>query len=160
MEPSHLFQEAQEPPKNQGPVRQHGLNLVKGICTGSQVRSWRFFSGKTHLGASLKGGKPTYANQTSQTVTAFRSWKQKKHEKNTLPQKRRVETSMTGGWCFPLRHVVDVGVFFFLVGRLTWELTQVVHPKKKRTISTTNASGTPQTPPTLTGHISNVKSKM
>lgn len=72
-------------PKN----RQHGLNLVKGICTGSQVRSWRFFSGKTHLGASLKGGKPTYANQTSQTVTAFRFWKQKKHEKNTFPPKKK-----------------------------------------------------------------------
>ena len=131
----HLFQEAQKNPKNQGPVRQHGLNLVKGICTGSQVRSWLFLRGKPTW---VPFGGETYL-RISNLLVPLGPGNKKDIKKTPSPQKNGgnlhdwwlVFSPHThhGCWCV----CVCVCVFLF-VGRLTWELTQVVHPKKKRTI--------------------------
>ena len=152
MEPSTSSRRPKNPRKNQGPVRQHGLNLVKGICTGSQVRSWHFFFGENPPGCLLKGGE-TYVrvSNLSNVAVCLGPGNKKKIKTTPSPPKRRVETSITGGWCFPLRHIVDVGVSF----SLCWQAYMGIDTscpsqiEKDDTISTTNALGTPQNPQQL-----------
>ena len=164
MEPSTSSRRPKNPRKNQGPVRQHGLNLVKGICTGSQVRSWHFFFGENPPGCLLKGGE-TYlrVSNLSNVAVCLGPGNKKKLKQHPPPQKEGWKPSITGGWCFPLRHIVDVGVRFFsvLAGlHGNWHKLSIPNRKGRYDIYYKRSGNPPKPPATLTWHISNVKSKM